>query len=83
MTIDQLNEKAAALIVELFTKLTEIYDEEIVDLTDEERDMFMSCFLEQMGQMYCNIAPGKEETAVSVFKGLTEISESIKADDEE
>ena len=83
MTIDQLNEKAAALIVELFTKLTEIYDEEIADLTDEERDLFMSCFLEQMGQMYCNIAPGKEETVVSVFKGLTEISESIKADDEE
>lgn len=83
MTIDQLNEKAAALIVELFTKLTEIYDEEIADLTDEERDMFMSCFLEQMGQMYCNIAPGKEETVVSVFKGLTEISEAIKTDDEE
>lgn len=83
MTIDQLNEKAAALIVELFTKMSEIYEEEIADLTDEEKNLFMSCFIEQMGQMYCNIAPGKEEMVVSIFKGLTELSDAINTESAE
>lgn len=83
MTIDQLNEKAAAMIVELFTNISEIYENEIADLTDEERDLFMSCFLEQFGQLYCHFAPGKEDTVISVFKGLTELSDAINTESEE